>query len=256
MSLLSAILSSLLVATSAFALLPDHLRAPTPQERQVERLLDRREVRLRARQGALEDRGGMPRTSIATQRFRAFFRSGTFPASRRTDAPLPAPAAPSRPASRSSSSAAPAPAPAPAAAPGVSRTVERIREEVLRLVNDERARTGLGPLTAHPLLSASAQAYARWMADETFFSHTDPEGRSSLDRIRDTGYLSPPCDCEWQYAVGENLARHQKTPAEVVRAWMDSPDHRANILHPLFAELGVGFADGYWVQHFGGVRAR
>lgn len=144
----------------------------------------------------------------------------------------------------------------PVSTVSVSDSVEAYRVEVLRLVNVERENEGLDPLTFNPLLNDSAQLYAERMAQEHFFSHTDPDGNSSLDRIRATGYLRPPCDCAWQYATGENLGSGQATPADVVRAWMDSPGHRANILHDQFDELGVGYADGYWVQHFGGIRVR
>lgn len=92
------------------------------------------------------------------------------------------------------------------------------------------------------------------MADEQFFAHRDPQGNSSLDRIRATGYLDTPCDCGWSYLTGENLGRGQDSAAEVMEAWMGSPGHRDNILNSGFTEIGVGVFDGYWVQHFGTVR--
>lgn len=135
-------------------------------------------------------------------------------------------------------------------------SVHPLQEEMLRLVNGERAAVGLTALTLHPQLQASAQRYAEWMAQDRFFSHTDPDGGSSVDRIRETGYLHPPCDCAYRYVTGENLAHNQAIPAAAMDAWMDSPPHRANILHPQFEEMGVGYADGYWVQHFGGMMER
>ncbi len=129
-----------------------------------------------------------------------------------------------------------------------------VQEEVLRLVNRERSNAGLPPLVFHALLQQSAQQYAEYMADEGFFSHRDPSGDASLDRIRATGYLDPPCDCSWTYLTGENLGHGQDSPAEVMEGWMNSPGHRANILNPGFTEIGVGVFDGYWVQNFGTVR--
>jgi uncharacterized protein YkwD len=131
-----------------------------------------------------------------------------------------------------------------------------MEEEVLRLVNRERTERGLTTLTLHPLLRASARHYAATMAKGNFFSHTDPDGGRSIDRIRATGYLQPPCVCAWEYATGENLARNQRTPAAVVDAWMASPTHRANVLHPQFHDMGLGYDRGYWVQHFGGIGER
>lgn len=136
---------------------------------------------------------------------------------------------------------------------GTNTRFDRRQEEVLRLVNRARSAAHLPLLTLHPLLNESAQRYASWMHTAPFFSHTDPDGRSSLDRIRDTGYIQAPCACSWQYVTGENLASGMKTPAEAVRAWMESPAHRANLLHPRFEHLGVGYADGIWVQHFGSI---
>jgi uncharacterized protein YkwD len=133
---------------------------------------------------------------------------------------------------------------------------ERLQENVRQLVNTARASAGLSALTMHPLLHTSAQKYAEWMAQDRFFSHTDPDGRSSADRIRDTSYLQPPCDCAYRYVTGENLAKNQRTAAEVMRAWMNSPTHKENILHPQFEEMGLGYKDCYWVQHFGGMEMR
>lgn len=131
--------------------------------------------------------------------------------------------------------------------------LEEIQAEVLRLTNIEREEQGLVPLRPDALLQRTAQGYALDMATRDFFAHRDPEGRASLDRIRDSGYLDPPCDCTWSYVTGENIAHGQKTPQEVVRAWMDSPAHRENILEPRFIAIGIGFYDGYWVQNFGTV---
>lgn len=122
---------------------------------------------------------------------------------------------------------------------------------ILDLVNSERAAAGLPPLEQNDMLQQSAQDYAEDMADRGFFGHRDPEGRSSTDRIRSSGYLAPPCDCTWTYRTGENLARGQATSEEVMDDWMRSEPHRSNILDPHFTELGVGRAGEYWVQHFG-----
>lgn len=133
---------------------------------------------------------------------------------------------------------------------------DAFRQEMLTLVNQERFAVGLTALTMNLVLQNSAQAYAEDMVKRKFFSHTDPQGKGSLDRIRASGYLMPPCDCVWRYRTGENLGRGQTTPTQVVRDWMKSKLHRENILSPQFKEIGIGKAGDIWVQHFGLVEAQ
>jgi uncharacterized protein YkwD len=130
-----------------------------------------------------------------------------------------------------------------------------MRQEILRLVNAARADAGVQPLTLNPILTLSAQNYAADMDTRQFFSHQDPDGHSSLDRIRAAGFLETPCDCLWRYWTGENIAEGQKTAAEVMNDWMNSPGHRENILNPHYTQLGVGRDGDYWVQHFGEVQS-
>lgn len=135
-----------------------------------------------------------------------------------------------------------------------SRTQQR--EIILLLLNDLREQEGLPPLSPHALLTQSAQDYASAMAQEGFFSHTAPGGSTLRDRIAQTGYLqrsfSPACNCVPGFALGENLARGQKTPQEAVAAWMKSPRHREAILSRDYADVGIGVRSGVWVLHFGG----
>ncbi|MET8633915.1 CAP domain-containing protein [Streptomyces sp. NPDC057746] len=133
----------------------------------------------------------------------------------------------------------------PLTAAGLARTAD----EVLALTNAERAAAGLPPLAADPRLTAAAQAHSADMVTRDFYAHTSPEGREPWDRAAAAGSR--------HRAVGENIACGQRSPTEVVRGWMNSPGHRANILKPAFTHLGVGFAGGgragtYWTQLFGG----
>lgn len=132
-----------------------------------------------------------------------------------------------------------------------------LRREVLELVNAERARAGVEPLAFHDELNLSAQSYAEEMADDGFFSHVSPTGKTLKDRIRASGYYdrsySEDCRCVKGYALGENLARGQRTPEEAVAAWMASPSHREAMLSADYGDTGIGIAAGLWVQHFGGV---
>ncbi|MER6349970.1 CAP domain-containing protein [Streptomyces sp. NPDC001595] len=125
----------------------------------------------------------------------------------------------------------------------------RTAAAVLDLTNRERARAGLRPLAADPALTTAAQAHSADMVARDFYSHTSPDGGRPWDRAAAAGST--------RRSIGENIACGQRSPAEVVTDWMNSPGHRANILKPDFTHLGVGFAGGgrsgtYWTQLFGG----
>lgn len=116
------------------------------------------------------------------------------------------------------------------------------QQQVLQLVNKERAKYGLNPLTmANENLSAAAQARAKEITQ--VFSHTRPNGSDCFTALREYGVSG-------YYTAGENIAAGQRTPAEVVDDWMHSSGHRANILNSNYTQLGVGYVNGYWVQLF------
>jgi secreted trypsin-like serine protease len=128
-------------------------------------------------------------------------------------------------------------------------------EQVVTLVNVERAAAACGPLTMHPQLNQAALAHSEDMALNDFFDHTGSNGSSVTDRMEAAGYTN------WT-AAAENIAAGQTTPEAVMTAWMNSPDHRANILNCDFADIGVGyyFLENdtgtenwfhYWTQVFG-----
>lgn len=124
---------------------------------------------------------------------------------------------------------------------------KKFADEVLRLTNVERAKVGAQPLKASKDLTASALIRAMELPQK--FSHTRPNGYNFASAfVTGKGHV-----------VGENLAGGQKTPQEVVQAWMDSPGHRKNMLSKNFSELGVVYFyqpnskyKHYWVQHFRG----
>ncbi|WP_097868911.1 sigma-70 family RNA polymerase sigma factor [Streptomyces sp. rh34] len=132
------------------------------------------------------------------------------------------------------------PAPAPAASAGTA-------DQVTELVNAERAKEGCGPVTVNDQLNTAAQRHSADMEARNYFSHTSQDGRNPGDRITAAGY-------QWS-TYGENIAKGQRTPAEVMQSWMDSPGHRANILNCSFKEIGVGKQDSgggpVWTQVFG-----
>lgn len=138
-----------------------------------------------------------------------------------------------------------------------STSIDAVRQKILDLVNAERSNAGLSPLTYNKKLEQSAQAHAEDMQNRNFFDHVNPDGKTPSDRIKATGYLDVTgCNCRWSYADGENIAMGQTTPEQVMKDWMNSPGHKANILSTNFTEMGVGYVTGskpYWVQNFGRV---
>lgn len=129
-----------------------------------------------------------------------------------------------------------------------SYTPGEYEQEVVVLVNKERAEEGLPPLEMHDRLSGMADVKSQDMADKNYFSHESPTYGSPFDMMDqfDFSYL----------AAGENIAAGQRTPEEVVEGWMNSDGHRANILHEDFTHIGVGYVEGqgrygtYWTQLF------
>ncbi|MBH5333480.1 sigma-70 family RNA polymerase sigma factor [Streptomyces pactum] len=119
--------------------------------------------------------------------------------------------------------------------------------EVVQLVNAERARNGCAPMSVNSRLTAAAQGHSDDMARRDFFDHTNPDGAGPGERITAAGY-------RWS-TYGENIAAGQRTAADVMRSWMDSPGHRANILNCSFTEIGIGYREGaggpWWTQNFG-----
>jgi uncharacterized protein YkwD len=108
---------------------------------------------------------------------------------------------------------------------------------VLCLLNGERAGHGLPPLRSNRPLRTAATSMATQMVKQQFFGHVTPSGADLLDRIRRTGYV------HGNWVLGENLAWGNgplATPQAIVNGWMNSPDHRANILYGRFKDIGIG----------------
>ncbi|NPV70158.1 MAG: hypothetical protein HPY55_05870 [Firmicutes bacterium] len=144
--------------------------------------------------------------------------------------------------------AQPAPKPSPAPSTGVgSMQMSGWEWEIVNLVNTERAKAGLRPLQASAELSRVARFKAADMRDKNYFSHQSPTYGSPFQMIKNFGIS--------YRTAGENIAAGQKTPQEVMNAWMNSAGHKANILNPNFTTIGVGHVTGgtyghYWTQYF------
>lgn len=119
--------------------------------------------------------------------------------------------------------------------------------EVIRLVNVERAKQGLQPLSYNWELSRVARYKSKDMANIGYFDHTSPTYGSPFTMMKNFGI-------RYSYA-GENIAMGYRTPEDVVNGWMNSAGHRRNILSPNFTQIGVGYATNnqgvpYWTQMF------
>lgn len=112
-------------------------------------------------------------------------------------------------------------------------------DEVIRLINEERAAAGKSALKKNDELCDNAQVRAEEISD--YFSHTRPDGTECFTAIT----------VPYGYA-GENIAMGQRTPEEVMDCWMNSSGHKQNILSSNYTAVGVGYdpSTNCWVQIF------
>lgn len=161
-----------------------------------------------------------------------------------TKAPVATPAPTKAPVATPAPTKAPVATAAPTKAPVAVSTNTTYTQQIVTLVNKERATAGLAPVSSLDSLNKVAAAKATDMRSNNYFSHTSPTYGSPFDMMASFGVT-------YSYA-GENIAMGQKSPEEVMTAWMNSPGHRANILSANFNYIGVGFDNNYWVQEFVG----
>ena len=136
------------------------------------------------------------------------------------------------------------PEPENPAEPQETDPVAAFEKEVIRLVNIERAKENLLPLTENPALSKLARQKSQDMHDNNYFNHISPTYGTPYEMISNAGINHT--------AAGENIAMGQRTPEQVVESWMNSPGHRANILNERFTQIGVGYCaqSNIWTQMF------
>lgn len=148
----------------------------------------------------------------------------------------------------SCSSAKPAPTKSSApSAPASSASFSAFQNQVVSLVNSERAKAGVRALTADAALMKTATLKSQDMVKNNYFSHTSPTYGSPFDLMNKYGIS--------YRTAGENIAMGQTSPTQVMNAWMNSAGHRANILNGSYTKIGVGVAQNssgqyYWTQHF------
>jgi uncharacterized protein YkwD len=168
-----------------------------------------------------------------------------------------APGASTRPSA--APTATPRRAPTKKATPTVRRSPSRspsggaaggtTQQQVIDIVNRERAAGGCGPVTANPRLTSAAQLHSADQAAHNRMSHDGSDGSSPWQRAERAGYDN---------AIGENVAAGYGSAAAVMDGWMNSPGHRNNIMNCDAEAIGVGVASSsggtlYWTQMFGSV---
>ncbi|UKS61528.1 CAP domain-containing protein [Bacillus toyonensis] len=125
-----------------------------------------------------------------------------------------------------------------------AKSLSEFEQRVVELTNAERTKQGLPALKIDTELSKVARVKSEDMQKNNYFDHNSPTYGSPFDMMKKFGisYTS----------AGENIAQGQRTPEEVVQAWMNSAGHRANILNNGFTHIGVGYVESgnYWTQQF------
>lgn len=161
-----------------------------------------------------------------------------------------APATPStssKPSTSTASTKPSTPSSAPSTTSQSNSSYASFQNQVIQLVNEQRAANGLKPLTANAQLANTATLKSEDMAKLNYFDHNSPTYGSPFDMMKKYGIS--------YRTAGENIAMGQTTPAQVMQGWMNSPGHRANILNSSFTQIGVGIAKNaqgqlIWTQQF------
>jgi len=133
--------------------------------------------------------------------------------------------------------------------PKAEPKLEMSKEEkaLLELTNKERAKEKLPPLEANELLFKAARAHSANMAKQRELNHV-LDGKNPGTRLDDVGY-------DWM-EVGENIAQAtDETAADIIKLWMGSELHRANIMNKDLRQVGIGIAKNakgevYYTQDF------
>ncbi|MFF3022235.1 CAP domain-containing protein [Gottfriedia sp. NPDC057948] len=126
----------------------------------------------------------------------------------------------------------------------VPASLSAYESKVIELTNIERTKADLKPFKANNELSKVSRIKSKDMTVKNYFDHNSPTYGSPFDMMKKFGI-------SYNHAA-ENIAKGQKTPEEVVKAWMNSAGHRANILNSKLDQIGVGYdsRSNAWTQMF------
>lgn len=118
-----------------------------------------------------------------------------------------------------------------------------VRDATLCLMNAERTSRGLKALKLNAKLGKAANTKAADMVRRRYFAHDTPDGKKFTAAIQAAGYTKGAR----RWSVGENLgwgSGSRAAPAEMVKSWLGSPPHRANLLSRKWSEVGIGLSLG------------
>ncbi len=177
-----------------------------------------------------------------------------------TSTPTTKPASTSTPTTKPVSTSTPTTKPISTSTPTTKPTntptpsTTNFATQAITLINQERAKAGCKALTVNSKLTTAAYNHSQDMALKDYFSHTGLNGSTPATRVEAVGYTYSN--------VGENITAGPTTPADAVKTWMGSPEHKANILDCTFTETGLGYYylqndtgaknyNHYWTQVFG-----
>jgi len=115
-----------------------------------------------------------------------------------------------------------------------------VESDIIHMINNIRADRGLQLLNPNPILNSIARSRSQDMINRGYFSHSTPEGKNLSDILVENGVM---------YAcIAENLSQASPpswgSPDAIINLWMNSSQHRANLLNPHYGQLGLGIADG------------
>lgn len=117
---------------------------------------------------------------------------------------------------------------------GISSNIDQ--KKLIELTNIEREKKGLGKVSENEALDKAANLKAQNMFAENYWAHFAPSGKTPWDFILGSGY-------HFTFA-GENLAKNFYSSDEVVKAWMNSPTHRDNLLNTNYKDIGIAVVEG------------
>lgn len=126
----------------------------------------------------------------------------------------------------------------------IEKDSSQFAEQVLDLVNQERSKAGLSSLSMSEELSNMAMVKAQDMYNNNYFDHNSPTHGSPFDMMKEFGIT--------YNTAGENIAKGQTSPTQVMKDWMNSPGHKANILNNGYTQIGISYYNNAWVQEFTG----
>jgi len=115
------------------------------------------------------------------------------------------------------------------------RLRERRRSRQLKIINHYRRKQGLKPLKAYYALDKIARTHSSYMAKHLTCNHAGSQHRAArVRKLTGSGYVGENC---FKYPAHRYSTR---IAIKLVKGWMKSPGHRANLMNPNYTKIGIG----------------